>query len=268
LYFACDDEKKKDEDGFVYCFQDKFLDLTKIIDKIGFGSLLSIFSLSSKTNNKWASEIHESLDQFRRANGSVYNRCHDTLLKRILECSQENKIIVFEKLEEAFPGLYDVRRNEHELTIKEYIEETLNSDFGRISDELTYYSESPVYRELIRIWLDHSWYDEARIRMQDGNLNAEQEQIFPTVIYSPLLSFSRATSQHSRFLYQFGRPNFQPPLSANAEIHIDASAKPSIMRMLDKLGINGSTVYADYDSIANYTRDMSSKSLWWLDKTP
>jgi hypothetical protein len=77
----------------------------------------------------------------------------------------------------------------------------------------------------------------------------------PIAIYKPLLSFDRAVSQHSLFIYQLCLNSAIQIIKPTLIFKIQPRGKKIILDALDKLDINEATVYKDYDSIAKYVNN-------------
>lgn len=87
------------------------------------------------------------------------------------------------------------------------------------------------------------------------------------MIYQPIVKFERGRNQQGLFLYQgyltyiesvykFRVLAKQHLCFRNVELHI--KNKETILKELDKIGINKTTLFCDYDSIAQYITDKYS----------
>jgi hypothetical protein len=76
-------------------------------------------------------------------------------------------------------------------------------------------------------------------------------------IYRPLVSTPRYMAQRGCFIYQWtvGGTVQKLSIDGDSRLTIAAEAKAEVLRVLDKLNINHSTVYQDFDSIAKYVMD-------------
>lgn len=70
------------------------------------------------------------------------------------------------------------------------------------------------------------------------------------ILYQPNLSFKRAMTQHSMFIYQWYNHTKHQILHPQWEIHVDKNAKNKIIKDLRPFGLNQGTIFGDYDNIA------------------
>jgi predicted patatin/cPLA2 family phospholipase len=74
-------------------------------------------------------------------------------------------------------------------------------------------------------------------------------------IYSPLLSFNRAVSQQSHFIFQIHTMNEKQRINPSCIFKIPAYYKEGILESLNRLNINRATIYQDFDNIAAYINE-------------
>ncbi|MDR0904447.1 MAG: FRG domain-containing protein [Ruminococcus sp.] len=74
-------------------------------------------------------------------------------------------------------------------------------------------------------------------------------------VYSPLLSFERATYQHGKFLFQWYTYYEKQNIIPDCIFQIPSIKKIDILKTLDKLNINRASLFQDYDNIAKYIKE-------------
>jgi hypothetical protein len=95
-------------------------------------------------------------------------------------------------------------------------------------------------------------------KLDDNNKKPDFDMminLFPVSLYSPLMSFDRATSQHSKFIFQWHTRNVKKTIHPHFSFIIPAAQKKEILFSLDRLHINRATVYQDFDNIAQYIKE-------------
>ncbi|MDR0943494.1 MAG: FRG domain-containing protein [Ruminococcus sp.] len=82
-------------------------------------------------------------------------------------------------------------------------------------------------------------------------------EFLPLSIYSPLLSFDRAVSQKSSFIYQWHSLDNKQIIRPDHVYRIPSECKDNIKENLDVLNINRATIFQDFDNIAEYIKGKS-----------
>jgi hypothetical protein len=79
--------------------------------------------------------------------------------------------------------------------------------------------------------------------------------ILPLSLYSPLLTFDRAVSQQSSFIFQWNSLDNKQTIFPDFLYKIPCEDKLSIIDELDMLKVNRATVFQDFDNIAEYIKE-------------
>jgi hypothetical protein len=76
--------------------------------------------------------------------------------------------------------------------------------------------------------------------------------LLPVSLYQPLMSFERAVTQQSKFIFQWYSFSSIQYIVPHYIFKIPSNKKYTVLSELEKLNINRATVYQDFDSIAQY----------------
>jgi hypothetical protein len=119
-----------------------------------------------------------------------------------------------------------------------------------------YKKDIPGIKQRVDRFLDNL-RDEDKFTPQKWREEVEKViNYLPPMIYSPLMTFKRALSQHSMFIFQqyikLGSKYPYKKVTAEHKIIIPGKSKIKILESLEKFGINFSTIYDGYDNIAKY----------------
>lgn len=256
LYFACqnfknaqdNNDKFDEEKGFVYSFEDKFVDITDILTKFEDENILEIFACDK--NDIFMDMYNLFLKYELKYPFAFYNYFNNLI--------QENHKYFSNYSDYTIPQTLEPYDNEaYKLHIWDYIyilienEQKLKGYYRQIEDVspavflYTAYLQSFLNNILsftTTIW----WF----------NL------IMPDFKYAPILTFERGRNQQGLFIYQtylnYIEETYNTPVAVLQRVWpnkiIVINNKEKILKELDFMGINEKFIYGGYDHIASYIR--------------
>lgn len=246
LYFAC--QGNQDVEGVVYIGVDEYIDVTDLIHQYPNENLIE--SVFANTTNELS------------------------LL-----------VPLFKKFKKEHPDAFAFLMND---LIRSYLF-YFSSPFG--DKEQTFYKK--LKRKKFDVWECIAYLRDAFEEVQEFSLELCDEELYfylalmfvffkkallftepihsitflPNMIYQPIMKFERGRNQQGLFLYQGYLTYIEPVYNfrvlakqhlcfQNVELRI--KNKETILKELDKIGINKKTLFCDYDSIAQYITDKYS----------
>jgi hypothetical protein len=252
LYFACqpyygDNEKFDKTRGFVNVIENKLIDVTDIITKLGDKNLLNEFvyddyifeSLCLKLVEYERNFPYDFYKYFKQLNYDYNSYFFEGFLKD-------------SKFPEYNNGLY---KNMIILDFMNFIDESDNDLLDLIKEKVGDIKiEVMAYSILLRKFL---------FRITEYNEVVYWINCIPNFIYSPILSFERGINQQGLFIYQsflsFIEGAYDTPVCSEQRIWPDTviviENKEKILKELDFIGINQKFIYSDFDNIANYIKN-------------
>jgi len=268
LWFACID--KPCEDGYVYGFADPdgssykyYIDITNIIQESDFfkpaviGNM-ELFTPSAKEmfTGKCRKKLLDLLAQFCLSNFGAFisrfekNNCDFICIVNTMLRHVDNYNSLY--IDNSLYGRPDIN-----IYISK-LKNTAESKKDVIGGQKQYFES---FAEL-RNGNNEVYFQEIFKYYFAEEIMAGSNLIVPRMIYQPLLSFDRAVSQKGLFLFQWFAPGspsqvYEPDLT----IKIPKQNKAAIIKSLDKIGINRSTVYCDFDNIAKYCNETYQSKL-------
>jgi len=242
LFMACDDECKG-TDGFIYCFNDKQNNIFNITDSL---KILDWRNLSSHVTWQENEGIIVGLYLY------AFNHfeelfCADWMMPTGTSSNMLNYLEVLEAKDDFKNDLLNsVKKSVLHSSKKLY--DLFSQENARVEDYINNKNLTlqAAIKKLFALYYPTSGFC----------LFKQTRSLAPLLLYTPLLSFDRAISQKSMFVFQWfdstvDKTNPQE-IIPDAIIRIPADSKDSILKTLDKLNINKATVYSDFDSIAKY----------------
>lgn len=257
LYFACqsfknvqDGNDQFDENkGFVYSFEDKFVDITDILTKYEDENILEIFAcdkndifidmynLFSKYELKYPFKFYNYFNNLIQENHEYFSNYFDYTSPKTLEPydNEAYKLYIWD---------YIYSLIESERNLKGYYRQI--EDVSPAVFLYTAYLQSFLNNILsftTTIW----WF----------NL------IMPDFKYAPILTFERGRNQQGLFIYQtylnYIEETYNTPIATLQRVWpnkiIVINNKEKILKELDFMGINEKFIYGGYDHIASYIRN-------------
>lgn len=260
LYFACQefvnsaDNKYDEKHGFVYLFENNFIDITNIVSIFENENLLELFAYNKgeifwEMYNLFCDFEKKRPYQFykylKKLNEDYHYYFSDSMEKPIIpkrfipykngEYKKNTKLIIYTS------NLIDEKDN------KEFY---LNHS-QRIHTGISY----EVF--LYTIYLQHFLYKILKYTTPIWWFN-----IMPNFKYSPILTFERGKNQQGLFIYQtylsFIENVYNAHIVAEQRVWADKiiviENKDQILKELDLIGVNEKLLYSDYDNIASYIK--------------
>lgn len=256
LYFACQsfknapdgnnqfDEKK----GFIYPFEDKFVDITDILTKFGDENILEIFACDK--NDIFMDMYNLFLKYELKYPFTFYNHFNNLIQEHHYYFNNYFDYIIPQNLEPYNDGAYKLKIWDYIASIIEN-EPKLKSLYQQIDDVS---STVFLYTAYLQSFLNNvlsftttiSWF----------NL------VMPDFKYAPILTFERGRNQQGLFIYQtylnYIEETYYTPVAVLQRVWPDKviviNNKEKILKELDFMGINEKFVYGSYDHIASYIR--------------
>jgi len=266
LWFACENT---DEDGVIYGFEDNytFVDFTNFINMLGANYIHSNFH---GDKIKLQDCFEESL-----CNSGINMKIEDAL-KSLFTSTMAQKENICKVLKTGFNdlllpqgnGFYRKQYAPYNEFISNMAEYVNGLDFVYADDnenEISSCISAYIIDELPKILSDveaddahkENFVEYVKSRFFSRLLfiayceGGDIMSCLPRILYQPILSFKRAATQHSCFIYQWYDKKTHQTLHPEWEIHVDKSAKNKIRQDLCKFGLNKGTIFGDYDSIAD-----------------
>lgn len=247
LYFAClenekGDRNQRDQYGYVYIFDDDYVDITSILEKYPNENVLDLLT---SDNSEILSIWTKLFEQYRSRHLASFNACFDLLVDSLKHYFQldEDVLLALDDCEDTFG--YDQKylniisafngNHEHIMPINLY--DGNAESFAFMCLLRTFFMKAKNYQEPIH-----------------------GVTFLPNLYYKPLLVFERGRNQHSSFMYQaylsYTEQVYNYYVLMKQRIHhkicIRIENKDKILRDLDNIGINRKTIFSDFDNIANY----------------
>ncbi|MBH0323402.1 FRG domain-containing protein [Bacillus cereus] len=256
LYFACQkyinhsdsneifDEKR----GFVYLFENKFVDITNILTKYEDDNILELFAYNK--NN-------------------IFIDMYEIFLDYKLKYPQRFRQF-FENLNAEYRSYFDNTLDENPVSENVFTYIDWNYDFN-ISVCVTNFIKNNekfdrIYQQLESV-SDEVFLYTAYLQLFLRNILNYTEPIFwfnimPNFKYAPILTFERGRNQQGLFIYQtylhYIEETFEFAVNAQQRVWpnkiIVINNKEKILKELDFIGINEKFIYGDYDNIASYIK--------------
>ncbi|MFK4417134.1 hypothetical protein ABH961_005723 [Bacillus sp. RC251] len=257
LYFACqrfknvqDGNNQFDEEkGFVYSFEDKFVDITDILTKFEDENILEIFAFNQ---NDIFMDMYNLFLKFKLKNPFTFYNHFNNLIKEHHEYfSNYFDYIIPRTLEPYNDGAYELKIWDYTLSIIEG-EPKLKGFYHQIEDvSATVFLYTAYLQSFLNYILSFTttiwWFN----------------HIMPNFKYAPILTFERGRNQQGLFIYQtylnYIEETYNTPVAVLQRIWpnkiIVINNKEKILKELDFMGINEKFIYGGYDHIASYIRN-------------
>ncbi len=257
LYFACqsfknvqDGNDQFDEDkGFVYSFEDKFVDITDILIKFEDENILEVFALDQ---NDIFMDMYNLFLKFKLKNPyTFYNHFNSLIQEHNDYFSNYFDYITPQTLEPYNDGAYELKIWDYTASIIEY-EPKLKGFYQQIDDvSSTVFLYTAYLQSFLNYILSFTttiwWFN----------------HIMPDFKYAPILTFERGRNQQGLFIYQtylnYIEETYDTPVAVLQRVWpnkiIVINNKEKILKELDFMGINEKFIYGGYDHIASYIRN-------------
>lgn len=257
LYFACQKFKNVqgsndqfDEDkGFVYSFEDKFVDITDILAKFEDENILELFAYNR--NNIFV-DFYNLIFKFKEKNPHTFYQ----YFKKTIDEYHYNFSILGES---PFPDtLRPYDEGSYKSQMPSYIKRIIDYDpnLGFLFKQLdNLSSEVFAYTAYLQLFLRKVLDLKASIFWFN--------YIMPNFKYAPILTFERGRNQQGLFIYQtylnYIEETYNTPVAVLQRVWpnkiIVINNKEKILKELDFMGINEKFIYGGYDHIASYIRN-------------
>ncbi|MGM1513204.1 FRG domain-containing protein [Bacillus cereus group sp. BceL212] len=256
LYFACQEFEapggnKQDFDqerGFVYLFEDSFVDITNILNKFEDDDILELFAYNRR--NAFIDMYNIFLD---------FQNKHPKKFYQYLKKLNEEYYAYFGRMPGEHLILEDLPnpQGHYEIIITAATDKIINNDdkLKKIYNQIDDISDVVfLYTASLQIFLKN---------LLDGEEFTHWfENIMPNFKYEPILSFERGRNQQGLFIYQTYLNYIHSPFKIRTltrqRVSLDKifviNNKKKILDELDFIGINEKFIYGDYDNIAKYIK--------------
>ncbi|MDZ5726828.1 FRG domain-containing protein [Acetobacterium sp. K1/6] len=242
LYFACQNETE--ENGYVYLFEDNYIDITKIIQKYPNQNVLEELFVN---NEKDFLSLLPVLEKYYKTNKTDFDTNLSNLLKDYHHYFSETIDAVekqlIEEIKKDIPDLWMVTH---------YLKELDNSTSFVLSNDLSI--EVFVYLNLARSFFRKAYnYGEPIWWIN----------FLPNLMYRPIMKFDRGLNQRGLFLYQSYASYVEEVYSFRVQMVqrirfkkpvFIIKNKEGILKSLDNIGINRMALFKDYDNTAAYIK--------------
>lgn len=246
LYFACLGEQ--DVDGVVYIGSDEYIDITDLIHRYPNENLIEC--VFANTIN----ELELLVPLFKQFKKD-YPDTFSFLMGELIRCYLYYFSSPFGDKEQAF--YKKLKRKKFDVWeciayLQDAFEEVKEFPLELCDEELYFYLvlQFVFFKKVLS-------YTEP----------IHSINFLPNMSYQPIMKFERSRNQQGLFLYQGYLTYIEPVYNfrvltkqhlyfQNIELHI--KNKATILKELDKIGINKKTLFCDYDSIAQYITDKYS----------
>ncbi|UHA73759.1 FRG domain-containing protein [Paenibacillus sp. 481] len=258
LYFACQNyknptgERYDEERGYVYLFEDHFVDITKILAKYEDDNLLELYA---HNRNNILLDMYKLFLEFEKKKPYPFY----TYLKTLNEDYHYHFGNGF--LKNTIPKRFTPYcKGEYKWEIRKYVIDIVNdseeaknllnqieSAYSNISYEVFLYT---IYlqrflKEILDLTEPIWWFN-----------------IMPNFKYAPILTFERGRNQQGLFIYQtylnYVEVVYNAQIVARQRVWPDkiivVENKKQIYKKLDFIGINEKFIYGDYDNVASYIK--------------
>lgn len=256
LYFACQnykntldgDDQFDEKKGFVYSFEDKFVDITDILTKFEDENILEVFAYDK---NDIFMDMYNLFLKFELKHPFTFYKHFKQLIQEYHEFfSGSHEHIFPENIEPYNDGEYKTKTWGYASNIIQS-DPKLKRSYQQIEPVSSAVFSYTAYLQLfLRNTLDLTatiwWF----------NL------IMPNFKYAPILTFERGRNQQGLFIYQtylnYIEETYSTPVAALQRVWpnkiIVINNKEKILKELDFIGINEKFIYGDYDNIASYIK--------------
>lgn len=258
LFFACGDFKNRADEnhdeqrGFVYLFEDNFVDITNLLAKIEDGNLLEFYAYNK--DNIFVDMYKIFLEFEQKKPFQFYNYIKKLNIDYHIYFGWKHKKNLIPRRFIPFDN------GQYKREVYKYIYEIIgdNEEYKNFLRDI----EKGLYEESYSV-LFYTLYLQRFLR----NILEFKEPIFwfnimPNFKYAPILPFERGRNQQGLFIYQTYL-NFVEQVY-NAEILVQQKIWPDkiivienkklIHDELDFIGINEKFIYEDFDNIASYIK--------------
>ncbi|MDA2434510.1 FRG domain-containing protein [Bacillus cereus] len=256
LYFACQDYKNPDnieenwfdeKRGFVYLFENAFVDITDIITKYEDENILELFAYDQKNifndmynlfvkfESKHPFSFYKYFSNLIKEYNDQFGILDDDIVPQDIAPynNEEYKIITWD---------YTCKIIEDNPALSTYIE---NGPYSSAVFSYTAYLQM-FLRRSIELAAPTWWFD----------------IIMPNFKYAPILTFERGRNQQGLFIYQtylkYSEQTYQTSILSLQRVWpnkvLVIENKEKILKELDFMRINEKFIYGDYDNIASYIK--------------
>jgi len=242
LYFACQSETEGN--GYVYLFDDNYIDITKIIQKYPNKNILE--ELFDNNENDFLSLL-PLLEKYCETNKTEF----DTNLSTLLKDYHHYFSVTIDETEKQL--IVEIEKEDRDLwMILHYLKELDDSTPLDLINERSI--EVFVYLNLTRRFIRKAYnYGEPIWWIN----------FLPNLVYRPIMKFDRGLNQSGLFLYQSYASyveevyNFRVQMVQRIRFKnpvLIINNKKGILKSLDNIGINRMTLFRDFDNTAAYIK--------------
>lgn len=246
LYFAC--QGKPDVDGVVYVGSYEHIDVTSLIHKYPNENLIE--SVFANTVNELGLLV-PLFKQFKKEHPDTFKLLIGELIRGYLfyfsSPFDDKEQIFYKKLKRKKFDVWECI-----ACLRDAFEEVKTFPLESCDEELYFY-----------LSLQFVFFKKALSYTEPIHTIS----FLPNMLYQPIMKFERGRNQQGLFLYQGYLTYIEPVYNfrvlakqhlyfQNVEFRI--KNKTTILKELDKIGINKKTLFCDYDSIAQYITDKHS----------
>ena len=242
LYFACQGEIE--ENGYVYLFEDNYIDITKIIQKYPNQNVLEELFVN---NEKDFLSLLPLVEKYYKTNKTDFN----TNLSILLKDYHHYFSVTIDDIEKQL--LEEIEKDTPDLwMLSHYLKELDDSTSLDLINGLSI--EIFVYLNLARRFFRKAYnYGEPIWWIN----------FLPNMLYRPIMKFDRGLNQSGLFLYQSYASyveevyNFRVQMVQRIRFNnpvLIINNKKGILKSLDSIGINRMTLFRDFDNTAAYIK--------------
>jgi hypothetical protein len=280
LYFAC--SGSPDEDGTVRFFDNYSIDITDLLKSEDIINSLSVYN-KLRSDKELRDRFTARLYEFRRKHNinGLLEKCAEMIMlldavrggeaaRRFLDGLHDGYIKAesgswdavtlkthkgWYKAAELFSGntLARLRGKGARLSIIDKYLTFIRNDTERVYPALL--------GEVFGILADYAGADNDTPGY--GFQEAFEVSFLPNILYSPLLSFGRAERQTGSFFvqayYSANKVLFHESIRSIKSVRVKAEHKTRFLDALDRMDVNGRTIFKDYDHIAGYVTERYRK---------
>ncbi|MBT2626032.1 FRG domain-containing protein [Bacillus sp. ISL-32] len=258
LYFACENYnnpfgKDHDEDrGYVYLFEDNFVDITNILTKFEDENLLELYAYNRENLLFDMYIIFLEFEKkkpyhFYKYIKKLNNDYHYYFGKGLDKKPIPKRFVPYKNGDykrEIWRYIFNIMNDNEEA--KDFLKQIQNT-FKVVSDEVLLYTLylQKFLQNILNFTEPIWWFN-----------------IMPNFKYAPILTFERGRNQQGLFIYQtyleFIEQVYNAEIFAQQRVWPDQiiviENKNLIYKELDFIGINKKIVYGDFDNIASYIK--------------
>ncbi|GHU95866.1 hypothetical protein FACS1894208_09490 [Clostridia bacterium] len=240
LYFAC--EADPESDGFVYLFDDDFIDLTAVLSDEHITDTRK-FAEDARRGNV-SGTLTKALEDYRE-------RHLETMIHFIVNTAVVLTSVKGDKfVRDILPDIRSIVK-EHRKCGDNMEEWT---DISKSKFPYLYNSTVDIYIKLLGMA-----YEFISALLSFPRKCGLSWQLTPTIMYRPNLTFDRAQRQVSSFIvqpYVCENGVFLKDIVRTAySIRVKADSKKEILDALDMCDVNKKTIFKDFDSVASYVTE-------------